>query len=114
MNIENRCKCGLNKFINKEFCCINCEINNTHNYLCTKYIINIKDKKILYKQNIKNTNPYNEENKIKTLFGKEDYLFLINDALKSLENHCKNITLFNINNIKRYHKYYYLCFLIKK
>lgn len=105
MNINNKCKCGLNKFINKEFCCINCEINNTHNYLCTKYIINIKDKKIFYKQNIKNTNPYNKDNKIKTLFGKEDYLFLINDASKSLENHCNNISIFNFNYINVYYKY---------
>ena len=105
MDINNKCKCGLNKFINKEFCCINCEINNTHNYLCTKYITNIKDKKIFYKQNIKNTNPYNEENKIRTLFGKDDYLFLINDACRSLENHCKSISLFNINSIKRYDEY---------
>jgi hypothetical protein len=105
MNINNKCKCGLDKFINKEFCCINCEINNTHNYLCTKYITNKKNKKIFYKQNIKNTNPYNKNNIIKTLFGKENYLFLINDASKSLENHCKNITLFNINSIKEYDKY---------
>lgn len=105
MNIDIKCKCGLDKFINKDFCCINCEINNTHNYLCTKYINYIKEKKIFYKQNIENTNPYNEENKIKTLFGKDDYLFLINDASKSLENHCKNITLFNINSIKIYDKY---------
>jgi hypothetical protein len=105
MNIDNKCKCGLNKFINKELCCINCEINNTHNYLCTKYIIDIKDKKIFYKQNIKNSNPYNEENKIKTLFGKDDYLFLINDACRSLENHCNYRTLFNINYIKLYNEY---------
>lgn len=105
MNINNTCKCGLNKFINKEFCCINCEINNTHNYLCTKYIIDVKDKKIFYKQNIKNTNPYNKDNKIKTLFGKDEYLFLNNDYSSSLENHCKNITFFNINNINVYHKY---------
>jgi hypothetical protein len=105
MNIDIKCKCGVDKFINKDYCCINCEINNTHNYLCTKYITNIKDKKIFYKQNIKNTNPYYKDNIIKTLFGKEDYLFLINDTTKSLENHCKNITLFNINNIERYHKY---------
>ena len=105
MDINNICKCGLNKFINKEFCCINCEINNTHNYLCTKYITNIKDKKIFYKQNIKNTNPYNEENIIKTLFGKDDYLFLINDACRSLENHCNYRTLFNFNYINVYYKY---------
>ena len=105
MNINNKCKCGFDKFINKEFCCINCEINNTHNYLCTKYIIDIKYKKILYNQNIKNTNPYNKDNKIKTLFGKDNYLFLINDLSKSLENHCKSTSLFNINSIKAYNKY---------
>ena len=105
MDTNNKCKCGLNKFINKEFCCINCEINNTHNYLCTKYIINKKDKKIFYKQNIRNTNPYNNNNEIKTLFGKEEYLFLINDTSKSLENHCKKFTLFNINSINVYDKY---------
>ena len=105
MNIDIKCKCGFNKFINKDFCCINCELNNTHNYLCTKYIINKKNKKLFYKQNIKNTNPYNKDNIIKTLFGKEDYLFLINDTSKSLENHCKYVTLFNINSIKEYDKY---------
>ena len=107
MNIDNICKCGLNKFINKEFCCINCEINNTHNYLCTKYIIDIKYKKILYKQNIKNTNPYNKDNKIKTLFGKDDYLFLINSIGKSLENHCMISKKINISNLNKYAEYIY-------
>lgn len=102
MDINNKCKCGFNKFINKEFCCINCEINNCHNYLCTKYIKDIKDKKIFYKQNIKNSNPYNEKNIIKTLYGKEDYLFLINDASSSLENHCKIFIEYNPFNINKY------------
>jgi hypothetical protein len=102
MNIDNKCKCGLNKFINRNFCCVNCEINNTHNYLCTKYISHIKNKKIFYKQDMKNKNPYNEENKIKTLFGKDDYLFLINDTSRSLENHCKKFIQYNPFNIDKY------------
>lgn len=108
MNIDNKCKCGLNKFINKNFCCVNCEINSTHNYLCTKYISHINNKKIFYKQDMKNKNPYNKENNIKTLYGKENYLFLFNDSSSSLENHCKNFIEYNI-----YYTIKYISFIKK-
>ena len=109
MNINNniKCKCGLSKFMNKEFCCVNCDINNTHNFLCTKFIshYNKINGKIIYKVNMKNKNPYNDENIIKTLYGKEDYLFLINDNSNSLINHCKKFHDFNVNSINRYLTY---------
>ena len=93
MNVDIKCKCGLDKFINKDFCCINCEINNTHNYLCTKYIINKKNKKLFYKQNIKNTNPYNKNNIIDYLairyHKKRNYLYGYLTRLQELESEGK-------------------------
>jgi hypothetical protein len=38
----------------------------------------------------------------KTLIGKNDYLFLINDTNRELEVHCNNLQLVNEENLKRY------------
>ena len=38
----------------------------------------------------------------KTLVGKEEYLFLINDSSNELEIHCNNLNLVNENNLSRY------------
>lgn len=105
--MNNICKCGFYKFFNQNYCCINCEINNTHNYLCTQYISHVKNNKIFYKKNLKDTNPHSKDNKIKTLFGKDDYLFLINSTGKSLENHCMISKKINISNLNKYTEYIY-------
>lgn len=57
--------------------------------MCTQYISNIKNNKIFFKENMKNKNCFDENNLIKTLEGKENYYFLINDTQNSLINHCK-------------------------
>ena len=103
MNIY--CKCGHLKFFNKQHCCINCNINNSHNYLCTKYISTANKKKVIYRENIYGTNPYNKHNKIKTVIGKNSYLFLINDVYKSLENHCDKNYIFDITKSNIYNKF---------
>ena len=42
---------------------------------------------------------------IKTLIGKNDYLFLINDSNKELDIHINGYTIVNENSFKKYEKY---------
>lgn len=44
----------------------------------------------------------------KTLIGKNNYLFLINDSCRELEVHCNNLNLVNKNNLSRYNLHNFL------
>ena len=48
----------------------------------------------------------------KTLIGKNNYLFLINDSCKELEVHCNNLNLVNKHNLSRYNLNNFLLIVI--
>ena len=53
-----------------------------------------------------------KSNDHKTLIGKNNYLFLINDSCKELEVHCNNLNLVNKHNLSRYNLNNFLLIVI--